>query len=228
MKNWLVFFCAIIGFLACKRDEPDPTLVTSEEARVKLVFPLKNSECNVGADSAGAVSTIKFEWRSEEETDEYQLNITNLFTSENSTFSTAGDTLSVILPRATPYSWFVVAHSATNDTSEVWKFYNSGDGIASYTPFPADIIFPRMSETVSAPSGSITLEWLGSDVDNDIASFNVFFGLTSPPPLVAEEVTQSELPGVSVSPGNIYYWSVTTRDEHGHEAESGVYQFKVE
>lgn len=226
MKSGHVFMGLVIcAALACKKEEPAPAIIGGELSHVQLIFPLKNSECNVGTDSAGTVSTIKFEWRAEGEPDEYELNITNLFTSEASAYTTAVDTFSAVLPRATPFSWFVIAGS---DTSDVWKFYNSGDGVASYAPFPADIVFPAMSENITAPSGSITLQWEGADVDDDISGYDVYFGLENPPPRVAEYIPQSELSGVSVEVGNIYYWSVTTRDEHGHESESGVFQFKVD
>ena len=154
--------------------------------------------------------------------------ITNLLTDDQSSFTTQNDTLSVALPRATPYSWYVVANSDTQDTSEVWKFYNSGDGITSHIPFPAEILFPGMSASVTASSGTLTLEWEGSDIDDDITGYDIHFGTDNPPPLVEENVLQSELANVSVTPGSIYFWSVTTKDAYGNRSETGVFQFKVE
>jgi len=234
MKNWIIFVsvcCVIAGFAGCDKEDPSPQIRTAIPAKVQLVFPLKNSECNEGRFITDTESTITFEWRSEEDSvATYELHVTNLFTSEEISVTTNQDTIPVVLPRATAFSWFVISRSSGSDssaTSEVWKFYNSGDGIQAHVPFPAEIISPKMSASVTAAGGTVTLDWEGADIDNDIVGYDVYFGDANPPELLSGGITQTELTNVNVTSGNIYYWSVTTKDAFGNESESGVYQFKV-
>jgi hypothetical protein len=215
----------------CKDENPKPEIKIVTPSKVQLVFPLKNSECNEGRFITDTESTITFEWRSVEDADEYEIFITNLSSTIQNSYTTTDDTLSVVLQRAAPYSWYVASKAAgvdSSEVSEVWKFYNAGEGIQSHVPFPADIISPTMAQKITASSGSITLDWEGSDLDDDIVGYDVFFGTTSPPELFASDLIQSALPNVSVSSGTVYYWSVTTKDAYGNRSETGVYQFKVE
>lgn len=235
MKNWFIYVCInciIIGLSGCDKEDPRPEIRTVIPSKVQLVFPLKNSECNEGRFITDTESTITFEWKSDEDsTASYELHVTNLFTSDETSITTSLDTVSVVLLRATAYSWYVVSNSSASDssaTSEVWKFYNSGDGIQTHVPFPAEIISPKMSAFVNASGGTVTLDWEGADIDNDILDYDVYFGDTNPPGLLAGGITQTEMSNVNVSSGTIYYWSVTTKDAFGNESESGVYQFKVE
>lgn len=231
MKNKLFIFSIIVLLLGCEKDDPRPETRQATLEAVTLVFPLKNSECNVGRDITDSTSTVRFEWRSALNADEYELVLTNLATDEVSNYTTAQDTIPIVLQRAMPYSWYVISRSSEADSaaqSSVWNFYNSGDGIQSYAPFPAEIITPKMSASITAPSGTITLDWEGNDVDDDIVGYDVYFGTTDPPSLFESDLSESDLNGVQVDPDVIYYWSVTTKDAFGHQSSTRVFQFVVE
>ncbi|MEH6681694.1 MAG: hypothetical protein V7724_14185 [Sediminicola sp.] len=72
---------------------------------------------------------------------------------------------------------------STDETteSEIWKFYNAGEGTVNYAPFPADLLSPTNNEAVSVGPGSVLLHWEVSDIDGDIVSYQVFLGMESPP-----------------------------------------------
>ncbi|MCK5209994.1 MAG: hypothetical protein KAQ79_18295, partial [Cyclobacteriaceae bacterium] len=94
-------------------------------------------------------------------------------------------------------------------------------------PFPAEIITPSMAETITSSPSKITLDWNGSDVDNDIIGYDLYFGTTNPPDLFESNLQESVQTDVQVESDSIYYWSVTTKDAHGNSSDSGIFQFKI-
>ncbi|MEX2232328.1 MAG: hypothetical protein WD824_09220 [Cyclobacteriaceae bacterium] len=231
MINRIFFAGALLFLLSCGEDTPDPVVVTSGiPAKVILIFPLENSECNEGTDISPTESTVRFEWKTAENADEYELVVANLESDDLNAYTTTETTLLVVLQRATPYAWYVISRSNDLDSSahsSVWKFYNSGDGVKSHAPFPAEIISPKMAESINSPSGTITLDWEGNDIDNDIIGYDVKLGTTNPPELFEENLTPSILAGVSVDKNTVYYWSITTYDAAGNLSSTAVFQFVV-
>jgi len=73
------------------------------------------------------------------------------------------------------------------------------------------------------------LTWTGADPDAfDTVTYDVFFGTTANPPLVA-----SDLPAPSFAPpllayNTFYYWQVVAKDNHGGTTPSPVYSFLTE
>ena len=228
MKRVVFIIYFIFLLFACKNGNSDVT--PANPTAVDLIFPFENSECNVGTDSTETESTVMFEWSTGLNTGEYELNIKNLTSGDSTTHTTTDIKISIRLIRSTPYSWYVISKSDEVETtaqSASWKFYNAGEGITSYAPFPAEIVFPAMSETISTASNVITLEWIGSDVDNDITGYDVYFGTISLPNIIESDLLVSTLNGVAISSNTIYYWKVITKDAHGNNSDSGIYQFKV-
>jgi hypothetical protein len=107
-------------------------------------------------------------------------------------------------------------------------FYNAGSE-TTYAPFPAQLVNPISGATVQKDlANEVLLEWQGADVDNDIASFEVFFSDENPPTtsLGALDSETMEL-SVSVNSDTIYYWRIITTDLEGNSSDSGVFDFKV-
>jgi hypothetical protein len=230
MKNRVLIISVLLLVIGCHKDDPDPVQLIGNPTEALLIFPYENSECNEGSDITVTTSKVLFEWRTAENTDEYELVLFNLSTTDQSSHVTSENKISIVLQRATPYAWHVISKSNKIDStaqSDIWKFYNAGDGIESYAPFPAEIITPLMAENITTSGGNITLDWSGSDVDNDILGYDVYFSTTNPPDLLKSDVEESILTDVQVVAGAIYYWSVTTKDAHGNSSDSGIFQFKI-
>ncbi len=81
-----------------------------------------------------------------------------------------------------------------------------------------------MNQSVTVVNGKVTLKWSGSDVDNDIVGYDVYFGETASPALLQNNVTSTVL-DVNVSAGKTYYWKIITRDNQNNKSDSGIYQF---
>ncbi len=230
MKKLYSILGLIVLFISCQKDNTGPETEDLVPSSVVLVFPFNHSECNEGTNVTDSVSTVLFEWMPGQHADEYLLVITDLAVGEAINRSTTETKMPVMLKRGTPYSWYVMSVSyEPPDTalSEVWKFYNAGEGIEFYAPFPAEIISPGFAEKVENTSGYITLVWTGSDIDNDIAGYDVYFGTTESPELIEIGLQENRQENVPVAPATVYYWKVITHDEQGNTSDSGLYQFRV-
>lgn len=210
--------------------EPDPQ--PQPEPRpiaATLVFPENDSECTEGVIVNDNQSRVTFQWNASQNTDSYQVNLRNLNTGSTALATSNTNAVDITLLRGVPYEWFVVSRAnGTTETasSAVWQFYNAGPGITNYAPFPAQAIAPTRGSTVSA-SPTIGLEWSGSDVDGDIASYTVYFGTQDPPPSLAEGLTTTTFETALAGAGT-YFWQVETLDEGGNRTLSEVFVFRVE
>jgi len=193
-----------------------------------LVFPENNSECTEGTTVNDLESTITFQWQASQNTDSYEVNVKNLETGDTQKTDVTTDEASITLNSNTPYEWFVISEKNDSDTkpeSAKWKFYNAGAGVIDYAPFPADAVNPKRGASIPVTT-SVTLEWQGNDVDNDIAEFEVLFDTTTEPSSNIGSTSQSNM-SVNVSSGQTYYWRVVTRDNVDNTSQSEVFEFKV-
>lgn len=195
-----------------------------------LVFPLNNSECLAGQSISATDSKVTLEWNVADNTDSYFVYVKNLETQTTLQYNAAENTsLEVVLKKGVPYSWYVTSKSSSTTetaTSPVWKFYNAGDGVVNYSPFPAEVVAPLMSSTISETS--VNLEWSGNDVDGDITEFKVYMDGTTNPTTLKGTVTSESLNSVAVTANSTYYWKVITKDSAGNTSTSPVFQFKTQ
>ena len=205
-----------------------PVVVIPAPGKAVLSFPAQNDVCTTGIIVSDTESKIVFKWAAAANATSYEITLKNLITNDVVTKTSNGIEQEVSLARNTPYSWFVTSKSSATETtkSDVWKFYNAGPGAITYAPFPAEITSPIMGAEISASSGTINLEWKGSDVEGDIVGYDVYFG-TANALLLKANVTDSFLADVPVTAGNSYVWKIITKDSKGNKSDSGVYQFSV-
>lgn len=224
----LIGACLLIS--GCSTSDPEPVEGQVFPSSVTLIFPFEDSECNDGVNITDTESTVIFEWFASEFTDVYEIHVINLNNEERIVTTTTVTKFPVTLQRATPYAWYVISKSNLTDSiaqSDTWKFYNSGEGIESYAPFPAEIVAPSMAQVIDAPSEDVNLSWEGTDIDNDIIGYDLYFG-AEPDPQLYEEGLNSTTLNVPVVSETIYYWRVITHDAAGHSSKTAVYQFRIE
>lgn len=225
MRKTVLLMCLFAVFGCKKKDDPKPP------GQVLLLFPEKNSECTTGIDQDATTSRVTFQWQRSDNTDSYELRVTNINSNTVQTISTQSTTASLPLLKGQPYSWLVRSRNNQVDntiSSEMWSFYNAGSR-TTFAPFPAEILDPSMSERVFKDiNNEVTLSWSASDLDDDIENIEVYFSEQNPPTDL--EATLSNLATtfkVSVISGSTYYWSVVTRDAEGNATNSGIYSFSV-
>jgi len=225
INRYLVIILGALIFVGCKK-KPDPVL---NPTKTVLILPAMDELCTSGTVISAAKSTVNFNWNVAQNTDSYEISIKNLITGQVITQNTLKTSIGIELDRNTPYSWTVKSISSSSnitEQSESWKFYNSGPGVVFYAPFPAEIIAPVMGQNVSISTAKVKLEWKGSDVDQDIKSYDVYFG-TSAPVLIKQDVEDSFLGDISILANTQYYWKIVTKDQKGNTSDSGVYRFKT-
>jgi len=223
----LLALTVLLVFLSCGGDDGPPP----SPGQANLLFPLESSECTTGVDVGQNQSQVTFEWSNAVNTDTYTLTVLNLNTNIPQEISTGATSIGLSIEKGAPFSWSVRTSNMNSDdiaTSESWLFYNAGTQ-TTYAPFPARILGPISGASLQLPQGStLTLEWQGADVEDDIAAFQVYFGAENPPStLVAEvEADISEF-SVNVAAETTYYWKVVTTDSQGNTSDSGIFDFRV-
>lgn len=231
-KHLLILTLISFVVMSCggKKNNPIPAPAPDPDKAV-LILPAQNAVCATGSVISDQQSSITFTWNAAAHADGYDLVIKNLLNSTINTQSTSDTKLIATLSRNTPYSWYIVSKSSKTTTtaqSDTWKFYDSGPGVVTYAPYPADVTSPLYGQVVAATSGTINLTWTGSAVDlSTIADYDVYFGTTVTPPIFKSTITDSFVNGVKVTSGTTYYWRVITRDNTGNTSDSGLYQFSV-
>jgi hypothetical protein len=207
---------------------PGPEPVPAPSAAT-LVFPDNNTECNEGEVISATQSRVTFQWNASQNTDSYEVNLKNLNTTATSKNTSNTNSASITIERGVPYEWFVVSKAnGTNATatSSSWKFYNQGPGVENYAPFPAEAIHPGRGASI-ANSGTVMLQWNGSDVDDDLVEFDILFGTGNEPTELLATTTQSSLE-TDITSGQVYYWRVVSRDEKNNSSQSEIFEFSVE
>lgn len=228
MRNILYLLAIVVLFASCskgKKEVPSP----SPSAAV-LVSPVNNEACITGVTVSATQSRVTFTWSAAANADSYVLTVTNLLSNNKQNLNSVLPSAELTLDLSTPYSWFVTSKSSKNTStvnSPVWKFYNTGPGVSSFPPYPAELTSPSLGQTVTPSNGKITLTWKGSDADNDIANYDVYLGTSNTPALIKAQHLSSPLTEVAVIANTTYYWKVITRDAKGNTSDSGVFEFKT-
>ncbi|MDB4293474.1 hypothetical protein N9954_08715 [Maribacter sp.] len=220
----------MVSLTACPggKDDPKPE-EGGDPGSVTLVFPENNTECTEGLVINDAQSTVIFQWEAAQNVDSYEVNLRNLATGVLGTANSDTNELGIVLERGVPYEWFVISRKeGANEApqSSTWRFYNQGPGQTNYAPFPAEAVKPTRGQTLTA-SGGISLEWQGSDVDNDIVGYEVRFGTDVNPTAILGATAQTTME-TTVSSGQTYYWRVFTADAAGNTSQSEVFEFRVQ
>ncbi|MDC6366127.1 MULTISPECIES: hypothetical protein [Flavobacteriaceae] len=227
MKKTLLSLTILALLISCGgSDDPPPV-----PGGANLVFPLESSECTTGVSVNENLSQITFEWEASSNTDSYTLSVVNLDANTPQTISTATTSASLSIAKGAPFSWSVTSRNSQSDqvaTSDTWLFYNAG-AQTSYAPFPAQLVSPVSGSTVQRDiANEVALVWSGSDVENDIASFEIFFSDQNPPTTSVGTTDAGTMEvSVGVESDMVYYWSVITTDAEGNTSDSGIFEFRV-
>lgn len=214
---------------SCGNDDNLKNNIALNPSKAQLIFPENISECIEGSIISDTQSEVIFRWTPTENTEVYDLFITNLNLTATETYTTENTQLPITIERGTPYSWYVSSKNNSSTTiSDVWSFYNAGNRMEYFIPFPAQNIYPESDHILPSNINSITLEWDAKDLDSDILEYDVYFDELNPPEIYREKTKENIMADVPISSGNTYYWKITTRDEVGNESDSTIFVFEVE
>lgn len=231
MKLNLLVFSVILILSACggggsKKQDPPPAV--ADPVKAVLTLPLQNQVCTSGTVISASQSSITFSWNKSDNADKYSLTVTNLLTAESSTQETQNLTISKSIARNTPFSWYVTSIASKTGKSvqsDTWKFYNSGPGVITYAPYPAEIISPAYAEQVT--TATVDFTWKGSSPTAGAnLTYDVYFGADkSSLSLLRAGLTDAFIKGFAVKSNYTFYWKVITKDQAGNTSDSGLQQF---
>ena len=224
----------LIAFIGCDKDDDN---IIEEEAKlpgeVLLIAPVKDQTCEEGVDVSNEISKISFEWNAAENTDFYDLIITD---PENGTevasFSNLkATTRNVDLVKDRSYTWKVISkNSETPETgsSESWNFYLVGDPQSNYAPFPAEVVKPEQAASVELSDGKVVLEWEGADPDGDELTYTVYLDKVDgkqEPAEALKDLSETSIE-IDVEDNETYFWRIKTSDG-ANSSYSPVHYFKT-
>ncbi len=126
------------------------------------------------------------------------------------------------LTGVTSYYWRVVARDdkGLETSSVIWNFTTRPGNSPPYVPL-----------VVSPPNGAsgilleTVLRWSGADLDGDALVYDVYFGPSTPPPLVARGIAESQYSVSSMEYATAYYWRIVARDVGGLETSGPTWSF---
>ncbi|HBJ81196.1 hypothetical protein [Pseudothermotoga sp.] len=125
-----------------------------------------------------------------------------------STTSDSSYILSNLSPNTT-YRWYLKVSDGTNQiTGPVWEFTTKG--IPNNPPEqPAN---PSPEDNSNVYQTEVTLSWSCFDQDNDKLFYNVYFGESSNPPLIRQNIENSAVVIQDLETGKRYFWKVVATD----------------
>jgi len=230
MKKIVLLFGGFILLLSsCAPEDPIPV----EPGVATLLSPANDETCLDGTSLNDTQSNVDFSWSTATDAVSYEVVVTNLLTQSSQTFTAVSNQTTLALTKAEPYSWRVRSigeEGSTPSESEQWKFYLAGDAVVNYAPFPSELISPRSGANITPNINNlITLSWNASDVDGDLAQFEVYLDQTDASTRIetidyqAQEISLA----VEVEKGVTYYWKIIAIDANGNQSNSGVYAFRT-
>jgi len=126
----------------------------------------------------------------------------------------------------TEYFWQIVAWDIPGGLStsgSIWSF-TTEENIAPYTPSNPDP--PDGATDVSIEK---ILKWNGGDPNpGDTVTYDVYFGKSSPPPLVDEDILITSYDQGTMDLATTYYWQIVAEDSQGASSSSSIWHFTTE
>ena len=130
------------------------------------------------------------------------------------------------LDKNTRYYWRVRAHNEWGDSSwsSVWSFTTTEENNPPNPPSN-----PVPANGAGDVPVTTNLQWQCSDPDGDTLNYDVYFGTTTTPPLVASRITTKNWdPPGNLDYDQVYHWYIIARDTHEDTTEGPHWNFTTE
>ena len=231
MKRIVLLFGSLILLVnSCTTEEP---VVPINPSAPTLISPANDETCLNGTSINDSQSNVDFRWSSAANAVSYELVVTNLLTQSSQTYPATSNQTTVALTKAEPYNWSVKSIGEVGSISSQsiqWKFYLAGDAVVNYAPFPSELISPQSGANVTPDINNlIKLQWNASDVDDDLAKFEVYLDKNDATTIIKTIAYQTEEESIeiNVENGTTYYWKIIAIDANQNQSSSGIYAFRT-
>lgn len=215
----LIFMGLLVTACGGKDDNNNnpPEETEKELGAFNLVFPENNLICTEGEDNGIDGVSIEFQWSGSTNATSYEIKITNQETNSTDTRTVTTTSLAVGLPKGTQFSWAVTAILGSKTlVSDSWNFYSEGTSTENFAPFPAEI---SVSDN---GNGSVTISWIGEDLDDDLVNYDVHIGTSDNLELILENTT-NESTNYNITAGEQYIVQVVSKDSNNNTSTSETY-----
>lgn len=191
----------------------------------KLKFPENNLACTY--------STMTFEWEPSTDPEgtaiRYELELAKKQSFEDlyESVKTSNAFVTLDLDKGSGYYWRVLSidqEGKESNYSEIRSFYTEPSLTYNSIPQNPNSEIPLNNSTVDQSLS--LLEWSSIDEDGDALSFDVYFGITNPPPLVMEDLKETSYE-ISLSEFTTYYWQIIAKDTQGAKAIGPIWKFNI-
>ena len=242
MRKYISIIASVVSlvlFASCGGDSgggggtppPGPTPTPDPPTAATLLTPVNNENCETGTNISTTQATVGFTWAAGQNTDSYELKVSQLGGSSQTKSGISGSSTTVTLQRGYQYSWQVISKATgttATATSSTYNFYLAGEGEEFTAPYAATPVYPRSGATVPLTEGKLELSWEAEDPDGDSLNYTLE---VSPLEDMSSAITLTGLTEakgeVELVSGVIYYWRVTTSDGQ-NSTQSIVYTFRTE
>jgi hypothetical protein len=228
----------VVLFTSCGGDgggggvtPPGPPPTPDPPTAATLVAPVNNENCETGTNISDTQATVSFTWIAGQNTDSYELKISQLAGSSQTKSGISGSSTTVTLDRGYQYSWQITSKAngtSATAVSNTFNFYLAGEGEEFTAPYAATPVYPKSGATVPLTEGKLELTWETEDPDGDTLTYTLEVSpsedMSNPITLTGLTEAKGEVELVS---GVIYYWRVTTSDGQ-NSTRSIVYTFRTE
>ncbi len=191
-----------------------PEETEKELGAFNLVFPENNLICTEGEDNGTDGVSIEFQWSGSTNATSYEVKITNQETNSTDSRTVTTTSLAVGLPKGTQFSWAVTAILGSKTlVSDSWNFYSEGTSTENFAPFPAEI---GVSDN---GNGTVTVSWVGEDLDDDLENYDVYIGSGETLELILENTTLLNTT-YNITAGQQYAIKVISKDSNNNSSTS--------
>jgi hypothetical protein len=193
-----------------------------------LLTTPENSNTCVPLSTTATQGVVNFGWEEAQNTDSYEIFVRNSVTQTEQKKSADLTSTTFTLDRGVPYSWWVVSSSeasAVNTRSEVWTFYLEALQQQSFLPFSAQLNAPWDDQDIVLSSGYVNLQWTGSDLDDDIAYYQVYIGTDAAQMSLVQDNQITSSYSALLDVGQTYFWQIITIDQRGNKSQSAIKSF---
>jgi glutaredoxin len=125
----------------------------------------------------------------------------------------------------TTYYWKIIAWDVFNysSTGSIWSFTTETN-----TP-PNEPSDPDPEDGATDVSIDDILKWTGGDPNpGDTVTYDVYFGTSSPPPMVVEDLIQTAYDPGTMDLNTMYYWQIVARDSQDLSTTGPIWHFTTE
>ena len=234
MRLVLIFFCILIGLvlISCSSEDvessPDGNTenpINNAPSIPQLIEPENNLACTY--------STVNFEWERSTDSEgdhifyEFELSENKDFEEPFKTIKISNPSVSLELEEGKHYYWRVLSideEGNASDHDEIRSFFTEPS--LTYNSIPNTPKLENPLDNATIDTSFSKLEWSSVDSDGDALTFDVYFGISSPPSLIKEDLEESFFE-INLDNGTTYYWQIIAKDSHGAKALGPIWKFNV-